>query len=63
MATQGFAGKILLVNLSTKEISSIDSTKYETYGCGHGTATAIFWDLCVAPGNWDLQDAFDPENP
>jgi aldehyde:ferredoxin oxidoreductase len=62
MATPGFAGKILLVNLSTKAISTIDSAKYEMYGGGHGTATAIFWDLCVAPGNWDLQDAFDPKN-
>jgi aldehyde:ferredoxin oxidoreductase len=62
MATPGFAGKILLVNLTTKEISSIDSAKYEAFGGGHGTAAAIFWDLCVAPGNWDLQDAFDPRN-
>ncbi len=62
MATPGFAGKILLVNLTTKEISSLDSAKYEAYGGGHGTAAAIFWDLCVAPGDWDLQDAFDPRN-
>jgi aldehyde:ferredoxin oxidoreductase len=62
MATPGFAGKILRVNLTTREISSMDSSKYEAYGGGHGTATAIFWDLCVAPGNWDLQDAFDPKN-
>jgi aldehyde:ferredoxin oxidoreductase len=62
MATPGFAGKILLVNLSTKEILSLDFSKYEMYGGGHGTATAIFWDLCVDPGNWDLQDAFDPKN-
>lgn len=62
MATPGFTGKILLVNLTTKTISSIESAKYEAFGGGHGTATAIFWDLCVAPGNWDLQDAFDPKN-
>jgi aldehyde:ferredoxin oxidoreductase len=23
---------------------------------------ALFWELAVAPGNWDLQDAFDPRN-
>ncbi len=62
MATPGFAGKILLVNLTTKQISSLDSAKYEAYGGGHGTAAAVFWDLCVAPGDWDLQDAFDPKN-
>ena len=62
MATPGFAGKILLINLTTKQISALDSAKYEDYGGGHGTGTALFWDLCVAPGGWDLQDAFDPKN-
>lgn len=62
MTTPGYAGKILRVNLTTKEVSSIETSKYEAYGGGYGIATAIFWDLCVAPGNWDLQDAFDPRN-
>ena len=62
MATPGFAGKILKVNLTKNEISSIESSKYEAFGGGYGTAIAIFWDLCVAPGGWDLQDAFDPRN-
>jgi len=62
MATPGFAGKILLVNLTTGKISALDSARYEMYGGGHGTGTALFWDLCVAPGDWDLQDAYDPRN-
>jgi aldehyde:ferredoxin oxidoreductase len=62
MATPGYAGKILRVNLTTKQISSIDTSRYEEYGGGYGIGTAIFWDLCVAPGGWDLQDAFDPRN-
>ncbi len=62
MATPGFAGKILLVNLTTKEIRALDTEKYEIYGGGHGTSTALFWEFCVAPGEWDLQDAFDPRN-
>ena len=62
MATPGFAGRILRVNLTTKQISSIETSKYEAYGGGLGSAIAIFWDLCVAPGNWDLLDAFDPRN-
>ena len=62
MATPGYAGKILRVNLTTRQMSSIDSSKYEAYGAGYGAATAIFWDLCVAPGTWDLQDPFDPRN-
>ncbi|MDI9612348.1 MAG: aldehyde ferredoxin oxidoreductase N-terminal domain-containing protein [Acidobacteriota bacterium] len=62
MATPGFGGKILFVNLSTKEIRALDSQKYEMYGGGHGTATALFWEFCVAPGDWDMQDAFHPKN-
>ncbi|MBN2321091.1 MAG: aldehyde ferredoxin oxidoreductase, partial [Acidobacteria bacterium] len=62
MASPGFAGKILRVNLATKQIDSIDSSVYESFGGGLGSAIAIFWDLCVAPGKWDLQDAFDSRN-
>jgi aldehyde:ferredoxin oxidoreductase len=62
MATPGFAGKILLVNLTTKEIRALDTEKYEKYGGGHGTSTALFWEFSVAPGEWDLQDAFHPNN-
>jgi aldehyde:ferredoxin oxidoreductase len=62
MSTPGFAGKILLVNLTTKEIKALDTEKYEAYGGGHGTSTALFWEYCVAPGDWDLQDAFHPKN-
>ncbi len=62
MATPGFAGKILRVNLTSGEISTIATSKYEEYGGGYGSAIALFWDLCVAPGGWDLQDAFDARN-
>jgi aldehyde:ferredoxin oxidoreductase len=62
MATPGFTGKILRVNLTTRQTGSIDTSKYEAYGGGYGIATAVFWDLCVAPGDWDLQDAFHPRN-
>ena len=58
----GYAGKILKINLTTKEISRIDTAQYEEYGGGVGIGAAIFWDLAVAPGDWDLQDAFDPRN-
>ncbi|MDR1727383.1 MAG: hypothetical protein LBT74_05575 [Acidobacteriota bacterium] len=62
MGTPGFGGKLLVVNLTTKEIIRLDSQEYEKYGGGHGTATALFWEFCVKPGDWDLQDAFDPHN-
>ncbi len=58
----GYAGKILKINLTKKEIGIIDTTQYEEFGGGVGMGAAIFWDLAVAPGDWDLQDAFDPRN-
>lgn len=62
MATPGFGEKLLLVNLTTKEILKLDTEKYEQYGAGHGMATALFWKYCIEPGDWDLQDAFHPKN-
>ena len=58
----GYAGKILKINLTTKEIGRIDTAQYEDFGGGVGISAAIFWDLAVAPGDWNLQDAFDPRN-
>jgi aldehyde:ferredoxin oxidoreductase len=62
MATPGFGGKILLVDLTTKEITRLDTDQYAMYGGGHGTSTAIFWEYSVAPGKWNLDDAFNPLN-
>ena len=42
----GYAGKILKVDLSTKSIEEIPTEKYESWGGGHGMGSAIFWDLC-----------------
>lgn len=58
----GYAGRILRVNLTDGKISEILTSKYEGFGGGLGIGAAIFWDLCVAPGKWDLKDAFDPNN-
>jgi aldehyde:ferredoxin oxidoreductase len=58
----GYTGKILRVNLTTREIGTIDTAKYEEFGGGYGMGTAIFWDLAVAPGEWDLKDPYDPRN-
>ena len=60
--TGGYTGKILRINLSTGTISNINTSDYEEYGGGNGMGAAIFWDLAVAPGNWDLLDGFDPRN-
>jgi aldehyde:ferredoxin oxidoreductase len=53
--TYGYAGKILRINLSTTAL-------YEEFGGGYGMGTAVFWDLAVAPGEWDLKDPYDPRN-
>ncbi len=58
----GYTGKILRVNLTTKEISSLDTAKYEEFGGGYGMGAAIFWELSVAPGQSDLRDPYDPRN-
>ncbi len=58
----GYTGKILRVDLTSKSISTIDTAKYEEFGGGYGMGTAIFWDLAVAPGEWDLKDPYDPRN-
>jgi aldehyde:ferredoxin oxidoreductase len=58
----GYAGKILKINLTSRQIDTIDTARYEEFGGGVGMGAAIFWDLAVAPGGWDLQDAFDPRN-
>jgi aldehyde:ferredoxin oxidoreductase len=60
--TNGYTGKIARVNLKTKEITTIDTAKYEEFGGGYGMGAAIFWDLAVAPGEWDLKDPFDPRH-
>jgi len=63
MATPGFGGKILLVDLTKKEIIRLDTDEYAMYGGGHGTSTALFWDFVVKKNpDWDMQDAFDPRN-
>jgi aldehyde:ferredoxin oxidoreductase len=58
----GYTGKIQRVDLTSKSISTIDTAKYEEFGGGYGIGTAIFWDLAVAPGEWDMKDPFDPRN-
>ncbi len=58
----GYTGKILRINLTDKSISTIDTAKYEEFGGGYGMGTAIFWDLAVAPGEWDMKDPYDPRN-
>jgi len=54
----GYTGKILRINLTNGSISTINTSKYEEWGGGHGMGSAIFWDLC----DDKTIDGFDPKN-
>ena len=41
----GYAGRILRVNLTDRKSSTIDTKDYEQWGGGHGIGSALFWDL------------------
>ncbi len=55
--TYGYTGKILRVNLNTREVSTDDTLKYVEFIGGEGIAMKIMWDE-VAPGT----KPFDPAN-
>jgi aldehyde:ferredoxin oxidoreductase len=54
----GFAGKILRVDLTARKTSIIETAKYEQWGGGHGIGSAIFFDLVKDK----TIKAFDPAN-
>ncbi len=54
----GYAGKILSINLSTRKVTTIPTRKYEKWVGGHGMGSAIFFDLVKDK----TIDGFDPEN-
>lgn len=54
----GYAGKILRVNLTSGKISTIQTSKYEDWVGGHGMGSAIFFDLVKDK----TIDGFDPAN-
>jgi len=54
----GYAGKILRIDLSNRKMSVIETKQYEQWIGGHGIGSAIFWDL-VKDKNIN---GFDPRN-
>ena len=54
----GYTGEIARINLTTRQISVIQTSTYEMWGGGHGMGSAIFWDL--VPDK--TIDGFDPGN-
>lgn len=58
MAEYGYAGEILKVDLTKREITTLPTSTYATkYVGGRGFATRLFWDL-VPPGT----KALEPDN-
>ena len=55
----GYTGKILRVNLTTKQIRTLPTEKYMDFGGGHGMGSAIFFELVGAQLPFE---AFDPRN-
>lgn len=54
----GYAGKILRVNLTTRKVTTIPTSKYEEWVGGHGMGSAIFFDLVKDK----TIDGFHPDN-
>lgn len=54
----GYAGKILRVDLTNRKITTIPTRKYEQWVGGHGMGSAIFFDLVKDK----TIDGFDPRN-
>jgi aldehyde:ferredoxin oxidoreductase len=54
----GYAGKILRLDLSAHKVSAIPTSDYEGWGGGHGMGSAIFFDLVKDK----TIDGFDPAN-
>ena len=53
----GYAGKILRVNLTDREISAIATRDYDQWGGGHGIGSALFWDLVKDTNRYIEQEA------
>ena len=60
----GYAGKILRINLTTKNISQISTDDHEDWVGGHGIGSAIFWDIVIGEKHVDLAsiDGFHEDN-
>jgi len=46
MAMYGYAGKILRLDLTNREVLVLNTEKYRGWGGGHGLGSALFWEFC-----------------
>ena len=54
----GFVGKILRIDLTSKTITTLETSKYEHWGGAHAIGSALFWDLVADK----TIDGFDSKN-
>lgn len=54
----GYAPRILKVDLTTREVETLDTENYKEWGGGEGMGAKLFWDLCKDK----TVPAFDPGN-
>ena len=54
----GYAGKILRIDLTSRKITAMPTSRYEQWVGGHGMGSAIFFDLVADK----TIDGFDPAN-
>ena len=54
----GYTGKILRLDLTNRQVLTLNTSDYEEWGGGHGMGSAIFWDLCEDK----TTSGFDPGN-
>lgn len=55
----GYAGKILVLNLSDESYETIPTSKYVAWIGGHGMAAALYWDYVE---DKTLKDPYDERN-
>ena len=54
----GYAGKLLVVDLTKRNVSTLNTEDYKEWGGGHGIGSAVFFELCKNKAI----DALDPGN-
>jgi aldehyde:ferredoxin oxidoreductase len=60
-SNNGYAGEILRVNLSTRSLSTLPTSRYAAWVGGHGMGAAIFFDL-TRDALGEMQDGYHPRN-
>jgi len=52
----GYAGKIIRIDLTTAAVSHIATADYEKWGGGHGIGSALFYDIAIREKGLNLEE-------